>query len=272
MSFFCRGANAMSSIITLTTDFGRDSAYVAAMKGVILCINPAAAIVDISHGISPQNVAEGGFVLGEAARGGFLPIQFMSQSSTQASALSGELFTHASANSNTFAPTMDCLSHVCRRETPTSVFEVTNRSLFMTQVSNTFHGRDIMAPAAAHLSLGLPVEQLGARLDRLTLFECPPAKRHDRAVVGKILFADSFGNLVTNIGCEDLPCDVAAASMIVETEKQQLVGVKRTYGESDHAMPVALFGSSGWLELAVVNGSAAAQLGLPIGSTVSVRW
>jgi S-adenosyl-L-methionine hydrolase (adenosine-forming) len=259
------------SIITLTTDFGRDSAYVGALKGVILRINPAAAIVDISHGISPQNVTEGAFVLGEAAR--WFPPDSIHVAVVDPGVGTERRIVYARVGEQQYiCPDNGLLSYVCRRESPTSVFEVTNRSLFMPHDSNTFHGRDIMAPVATHLSLGLPVEQLGARRDSLTLFDWNRAERRDRAVVGKILFADSFGNLITNIGCGDLPCDVATASMIVETQKQQLVGIKQTYGECAHAMPVALVGSSGWLELAVANGSAAAQLGLPIGSTVSVRW
>jgi S-adenosyl-L-methionine hydrolase (adenosine-forming) len=260
----------MCLLITLTTDFGRDSAYVAAMKGVILQINRAASIVDISHGISPQNILEGAFVLGEATH--WFPPDSIHVAVVDPGVGTERRIVYARIGDQQYVcPDNGLLSYICRNEKPSLAFEVTNRSLFMPQVSNTFHGRDIMAPVAAHLSLGLSADQLGPPAGDMRLLDWPGPTRSENAIVGKILFADSFGNLITNIQVADLPAGVEPESITVETEKHRIIGINQTYEESPPTTPIALFGSSGWLELAVVQGSAAVQLGLQIGENVSLR-
>jgi S-adenosylmethionine hydrolase len=261
----------VSQIITLITDFGRDSAYVGAMKGVILSINPAASIVDISHGISPQNILQGAFVLGEAAR--WFPPDSIHVAVVDPGVGTERRIVYARVDDQQYiCPDNGLLSCVCRSQMPSLALEVTNQSLFMSHVSKTFHGRDIMAPVAAHLSLGLSADRLGPPAEDLRLLDWPRPERSENAIVGKIIFADSFGNLITNIQVADLPAGVVRESITVETEKHRLIGIKLTYGESACAKPVVLFGSSGWLELAVVQGSAAVQLDLQIGENISLRW
>jgi S-adenosylmethionine hydrolase len=261
----------MPSIITLTTDFGRDSPYVAAMKGVILSINPEATIVDISHGIAPQNIVEGTFVLGETT-------QWFSPNSIHVAVVDPGVGTARRivyarvAGQQYVCPDNGLLSYLLRDQSLEYAVEVTNRSLFLAEVSNTFHGRDIMAPVAAHLSLGFPPHKLGPAVSRLNLFEWPRPERRDNAVRGRILGADSFGNLITNIRREDLPDDIEPAYFFVETAQQQFDGIVKTYFESPAGSPVALFGSSGLLELAIVQGNAALQLQIAIGDNLGVSW
>ncbi|MEX2140793.1 MAG: SAM-dependent chlorinase/fluorinase [Pirellulales bacterium] len=261
----------MPSIITLTTDFGRDSPYVAAMKGVILSINPAATIVDISHGIAPQNIVEGAFVLGETTRW-FPPGSIHVAVVDPGVGTERRIIYARVAGRQYVCPDNGLLSYVCRDQPPEQAIEVTNRSLFLAEVSNTFHGRDIMAPVAAHLSLGFPPHELGPAVNRINLLDWPRPERRDNAVMGRVLCADSFGNLITNIRRDDLPNDIEPASFFVETAQQQFDGIVKTYLESPSGTPVALFGSSGLLELAIVQGNAALQLQIPIGDNLGVTW
>jgi S-adenosylmethionine hydrolase len=261
----------MRSIITLTTDFGRDSHYVAVMTGVMFSINPRAQIVDISHAIAPQSIAEGALVLGEASH--WFPRGSIHVAVIDPGVGTDRKIVFARAGDQQFVcPDNGLLSCVCREGQPAQAFEVANRSLFLSDVSSTFHGRDIMAPVAAHLSLGLPAEQLGPPLGELKLFNWPRVERGKSSVTGRVIFADSFGNLITNIRREDLPGHVEPECFLVETAQHRLGGVARTYSESRPGESIALFGSSGHLELAVVQGNACRQLGITIGDKVVVKW
>jgi S-adenosylmethionine hydrolase len=258
-------------IITLTTDFGRDSPYVAAMKGVILSINPTATIVDISHGIGPQNIAEGAFVLGETTP--WFPRDCVNVAVIDPGVGTNRRIVYERVGSQQYVcPDNGLLSYVCRDRKPEQSVEVTNRSLFLADVSNTFHGRDIMAPVAAHLSLGASAEQLGPPLDDLKLFNWPHPERRGNSVLGRILLADSFGNLITNIRREVLPGNIDPAGFVVEAAHNKITGIANTYLDSPPGSPVALFGSGGLLELAIVEGNAAQQLQIPVGDEVVVRW
>jgi S-adenosylmethionine hydrolase len=258
-------------VITLTTDFGRDSHYVAAIKGVILSINPEARIVDISHAVAPQNIAEGAFVLGEATR--WFPRDSIHVAVVDPGVGTDRKIVYARVGDQQYVcPDNGLLSYLCRDRTPEQAVEVSNRSLFLAEVSNTFHGRDIMAPVAARLSLGFPPGQLGPRLQGLHRFDWPRPERNDKTVIGRILCADTFGNLISNVRREDLPSDIEPAYFFVETAQHQFDGIVNTYSESPPGTPVALFGSSGLLELAIVQGNAALQLQIPVGDNFGVRW
>jgi S-adenosylmethionine hydrolase len=241
------------------------------MKGVMLSINPEARIVDISHAIAPQNIAEGAFVLGEATR--WFPRDSIHVAVIDPDVGTNRKIVFARAGDQQFiCPDNGLLSYVCRDRQPEQAFEVVNRPLFRAEVSNTFHGRDIMAPVAAHLSLGLPAEQLGTPLRGLKLFDWPAVERRDNSIVGRILFADSFGNLITNVRRENLPGDVELACVLVESAKQRLGAIVKTYSDCPPGTPIALFGSSGQLEIAVARGNAGKQLGISIGQNVFVKW
>jgi S-adenosylmethionine hydrolase len=241
------------------------------MKGVILSINPEALIVDVSHAIAPQNIAEGAFVLGEATR--WFPRDSIHVAVIDPGVGTDRKIVFARAGDQQFiCPDNGLLSYVFRDRQPEQAFEVANRSLFLANTSNTFHGRDIMAPVAAHLSLGLPAEQLGPPPHALNLFACPRAERRNNDIIGRIQFADSFGNLISNIRREDLPGDVELACFVVESAQQRLRGIVKTYSDCPPGTPIALFGSSGHLELAVVHGNAGKQLGISIGGDVVVNW
>jgi S-adenosylmethionine hydrolase len=261
----------MSGIITLTTDFGRDSWYVAAMKGVILSINPKTTIIDISHSIAPQNIVEGAFVLGEASR--WFPPQTIHVAVVDPGVGTARRIIYARIGDQHYVcPDNGLLSYICCDQQPDEVFEISNRTLFLASFALTFHGRDIMAPVAARLSLGLSPSELGSTVSDLMLLEWPCPERRENKIIARILFADSFGNLITNLRREDLPADIDMAFFFVETGRHKFDGIVRTYLEAPPGTPVALFGSSGLLELAVVQGNAAIELQIAVGDTVTVRW
>ncbi len=132
--------------------------------------------------------------------------------------------------------------------------------------SATFHGRDIFAPAAAHLAAGVPLERLGPPLREIRYLDIAmPRRQSDGSAEGVIIHIDAFGNAVTNVRREDVP----EGDLEVRTGSARIQGLAQTYAERDG--PLALWGSSGYLEIAVRNGSAAAALGLARGDAVVVR-
>jgi S-adenosylmethionine hydrolase len=261
----------VTAIITLTTDFGRDSWYVAAMKGVILSINQAAVIVDNSHSIAPQSIAEGAFVLGEASR--WFPPATIHVAVVDPGVGTDRRIIYARVGDQHYiCPDNGLLSYICRDCSPDEAFEISNRATFSPQVSSTFHGRDIMAPVAARLSLGLSPRELGPPLNDLKLLSWPRPQRREKEVIARILCADAFGNLITNLRREDLPHDIESAHVVVETGRHKFDGIVKTYADAPIGTPVALFGSSGLLELAIVQGNAARELRISSGDNVTMRW
>jgi len=262
-------------IVTLTTDFGADI-YAAVMKGVILGINPRAVVVDITHSVHPQSVEEGAF-LTQAAW------PYFPQGSIHIAVVDPGVGTErralALANSSGIfvGPDNGVLSAALLQGArpdeagPVPVPQglravaLTNPAYFRHLVSATFHGRDIFAPVAAHLSLGVPLGEMGEPVE--ALYALPPFRARrlaDGSLVGRVVHIDSFGNLVTDVLGEDLPGDRIAA----EIAGRRVRGLSRAYQGGPEIL--ALVGSSGYLEVAVRNGSAAALLGVGLGAAVTV--
>ncbi|MBN2021363.1 MAG: SAM-dependent chlorinase/fluorinase [Pirellulales bacterium] len=259
------------SIITLTTDFGTGSPYVAIMKGVIFSINPAATLVDITHAIPPQDVREGAIVLEDVATR--FPEGTIHVAVVDPGVGSGRPIVFARVAGRGFvAPDNGLLSRVTRRHPPELLVRLENPKYWLEPVSSTFHGRDIIAPVAAHLSLGLDPTLLGSAHPLLGSLDWPnPVQRQDR-VEGVVLRIDSFGNLVTNITADMLagrPMDERAC---VVCNIYETWGIYNAYSEHPHGTFIALVSSQNCLELAIVGESAAARLGIQVGSPVVVAW
>ncbi len=271
----------MGAIITLTTDFGLSDAYVAAMKGVILGINPEAKLVDICHTIKPQNIPQAAFVLSTA-------YQFFPQKTIHLVVIDPGVGTERRAiilrtPSATFvAPDNGVLSYVIQESSAKTIDDNTNSErrelepgleavaltkaeFWRTPVSATFHGRDIFAPVAALLSLGFPPINFGDVITSLTLLPLPqPYQRPDGSLVGHILHIDNFGSLITDIKGSDLP--PTKESITVEVGNHVISGLSRTYAEGGGLL--TLIGSSGYLEVSLKGGSASAFLDAKVGSEV----
>ncbi|MBI5302580.1 MAG: SAM-dependent chlorinase/fluorinase [Chloroflexi bacterium] len=256
----------MNRIITLTTDFGSSDGFVGTMKGVILNINPQASIVDITHDIAPQNIEQGAFLFANAC--GFFPANTIhvvvvdpgvGTSRRPIAMQIGETFFVAPDN-GVIAPAMT------NYPLPFRVVHLNRPQFFLPRVSHTFHGRDIFAPVAAHLSLGVPLDALGDAIDDWTQLDIAMATRDtDGAIVGKVVHIDRFGNLITNI-----PGGILGGLTRVHLAGRVLIGIRQTYAEAALGEPLALVSSSGTLEIAVRNGNAAVAFGIEIGTTVRV--
>lgn len=284
-----------NSTIVLTTDFGSSDAYVGVMKGVILTINPNATIVDLTHEIGPQKVRQGAFVLG--VNYSYFPPGAIHVAVVDPGVGTDRKPIVLETPSATFiAPDNGLLSEVVKEylgvessalgrpeaiplPSPLMCWELSNTEYHRPPVSNTFHGRDIFAPAAAHLSLGLNPGDLGPALPELLYRPINWPTQLGDMLVGEVIYVDRFGNLVTNIRGEVLaylgPFNSVAQ---VEIGERQIRGLSRTFHDASweassqpDALPVvALVGSNGYLEIAVRDGNAAAYLGASEGEQVRV--
>jgi len=257
----------MAAVITLTTDLGLTDAYVAAMKGVILGINPEAKLVDICHTIKPQNIAQAAFVLSQA-------YPFFPAGTIHVVVVDPGVGTERRAiilrtkSADFVAPDNGVLSYVTQQSSAWEAVAITKPQLWRPKVSTTFHGRDIFAPVAARLSLGLPPTDFGSVITSvITLPLSQPSQAADGSIVGHIVHIDGFGNLITDIKKDDLPKGKRA--LTIEVSAQLIGGLSHTYAEGKGLL--ALFGSDGYLEIAVKEGSASAFLAAKVGDEVIVR-
>jgi S-adenosylmethionine hydrolase len=261
------------SLITLTTDFGEDSPYIAVMKGVILSINPCARLVDLSHQIPPQNLRHAAFFLATALPY-FAPkvlhvIVVDPGVGSERALLYVEVDHH-----RLLVPDNGCWTGLARASaSQIQVRQLTNARYWRQPVSNTFHGRDILAPVAGHLSRGLDSARLGPLVKTWVRLETPPARAETDRVVGEVVFVDTFGNLITNIPGELLG-EVKEPHLRVGIGNgaRRRIPWGQTYADAQPGTLLALLSSSGTLELAVAQGSAARRLPAQIGTRIVVKW
>ena len=255
-------------IITLTTDFGLTDHYVGAMKGVILSIAPQAQIVDICHQVSPYGIAEGAYVLAQAYRS--FPKRTVHLVVVDPGVGSARRPILLEAEGQLFvAPDNGVLSMIY--EGKPKVRHISNARYFRRPVSQTFHGRDVFAPAAAHLAKGVKPAQMGRRIpDFLWSDFGTPVRTGKHTWTGTILKIDHFGNVITNFRAADFPD-------LVEREFQLVAGphviarLAHSYAESRPGELFAIVGSAGYLEISMNQASAAKTLGCGAGAPVDLR-
>ncbi|WP_163340156.1 S-adenosyl-l-methionine hydroxide adenosyltransferase family protein [Desulfopila sp. IMCC35008] len=260
-------------VITLTTDFGLADEFVASMKGVILSIAPETSIVDISHLVAHGNIKEGAFLLQRT-------YPFFPAGTIHCVVIDPGVGTdrHILATKSTgqvfVAPDNGLLSPILRdTDRLEAIHAVTNRSLFNTRVSNTFHGRDIMAPVAAHLAAGLNIKEVG---DQLTCGDCVivpqiKSKIQSSRLIGEIIHIDRFGNICTNITLSELANLSPTHDIIVHVGSYSISGMTKSYGHVGDGELLAHFDSHDHLEISVSGGSAALLTGSRPGSIVTVE-
>jgi S-adenosylmethionine hydrolase len=254
-------------LITLTTDFGEGSPYVAAMKGVVLSINPRARLLDLGHAIGPQDLRHAAFFLRSALPyfpAGTLHVIVVDPGvGTERAALYVE-----AGGQRLLVPDNGCWTPLARGAAePPRVRRLAEPRYWRPEVSATFHGRDVFAPAAAHLSLGVDPALVGPAVSDWVRLEFPePVLAPDR-LSGEVVFVDNFGNLITNIPAAAY-ADWAERPVRVAAGDREVTHRVRTYGEAAPGALVALTSSVGTLEVAIVQGNAARQLGLGTGAPV----
>jgi S-adenosylmethionine hydrolase len=260
-----------AAIITLTTDFGVGSPYVAAMKGVILSINSAAQIVDLSHAIPPQDIRAGAIALADVTR--LFPVGTIHVAVIDPGVGTARKIIYAEiAGQRYVCPDNGLLSRLAAWQNPSKMRVITAEKWFRRPPAPTFHGRDIMAPVAAQLSLGLDPEEVGPPLTELAQLDWPGATKVANRIDGEVTAIDSFGNLVTNISREMLAGVPTNESVTIACDDHETQGIFTTYADQPAMTLIALVGSGNMLELAIVNDSAAMMLGVKTGTPVQVRW
>ncbi|HTC87248.1 MAG TPA: SAM-dependent chlorinase/fluorinase [Bryobacteraceae bacterium] len=255
-------------IITLTTDFGMSDHFVGVMKGVILGIQPAAQIVDISHGVQPFEITDGAFTIAQAYR--YFPKKTIHVVVVDPGVGSARRPLLAEMGGQYFvAPDNGVLSMVFAHEQP-KVRHITSERFFLHPVSRTFHGRDVFSPVAAHLAAGATPAQFGKRIEDYLRAEFDkPVQRGKHTWTGTILKADHFGNLATNFYIEHFPA-LRTHAFSLHAGLQPITRLALTFSECAPGELFAIVGSSGYLEIAASEASAAKALGCSAGSPVEL--
>lgn len=271
---------SVCSTITLTTDFGPAGAYVAAMKGAILTINPRVTLVDVSHDVGPQRLREAVFLTQTAwpffppgavhiavvdpGVGG--PRRALALETPHGMFLGPDNGVLSAALPDEMRPSGGDGPSAVELRPGYRAVAITEPRYLLAPVSATFHGRDVFAPAAAHLSVGVDLEALGEGVESILAY--PPVRAvrlADGSLDGRVVHIDNFGNVLTDIRAEDLP----EGEFALDVAGQVASGPVRTYAEASGL--AALVGSSGFLEIALPNGDAAKSLGVKVDDAVQLR-
>lgn len=255
-------------IITLTTDFGTTDSYVPAMKGVILSLCPEAALVDICHEVEPQAIRQAAYLLSTAAP--YFPPGTVHLVVVDPGVGSERWpIVISTGSAHYVAPDNGVLSLILDREPAQMAVHLTDPRYHLPEVSATFHGRDIFSPAAAHLARGLDPAQLGRPFSPSRLVTLPgpfSLPQHSGSWQGEILHVDHFGNLVTSFQIAH-----SQSRLALTVGGQRIEILRHTFADVDPGQALIYRGSSGYLEIAVREGNAAAELGVRVGDPVEVE-
>ncbi|HAV61720.1 MAG TPA: hypothetical protein DCY13_05065 [Verrucomicrobiales bacterium] len=251
--------------ITLTTDFGLADWFVGTMKGVIFKLAPSATVVDLTHGIAPGDIHGGAFALAAAAR--YYPAGTIHVAVVDPGVGGDRHPVVVETENHLFVgPDNGIFSFVLRGERLRSIHRLENPEFRLAEISRTFHGRDIFAPAAAHLSRGVPPGRFGVRLHDLVRLPWPDPVAIKSGLRGEIVHVDHFGNAITNLGGTRV-LESRATGVRIGAHR---VPLAQSYNAVKPGRPVAVIGSSGLLEIAVNVGSAAKKLSLKRGSKLTL--
>ena len=258
-----------SGFITLTTDFGLADGFVGTMKGVIYTINPDATIIDISHEIGSQDVASASFLLEASCpyfpRGAVHLVVVDPGVGSQRRAIAVETEKYYFV-----APDNGVLTRPLMHEKVLKSVEITNQAYFLDRVSDTFHGRDVFAPAAAHLSLGVTIEALGDEMDDLVKMPLSEPEVHQSSIRGHIIHVDKFGNLITNVTRNLFEAIVSDRQFAIKLAGIKLEWISSSYADVPAGHPLAIFDSFNNLEVAVNCANAAKLLGVQRGDGIHI--
>lgn len=260
----------MSRIITLTTDFGTRDPFVGIMKGVVAAIDPAARVIDLTHGVAPQDVTGGALAL--AAAVDFFPEGAVHVAVVDPGVGSARRPILIQTDRAWYVgPDNGLLSLAARAERRVRMVHLSNPEYHLQPTSRTFHGRDIFAPAAAHLSRGVAPEELGEAVEGCVELRLPdPERQAGGRLAGQVIHIDGFGNLTTNIGREDL-APFPADGVSVSVGGTVIRGLSDSYASAGPGNYLALVNSWERLEIARCNGSAQAGLDARVGDPVLLR-
>ncbi|MEM2970844.1 MAG: SAM-dependent chlorinase/fluorinase [Candidatus Bathyarchaeia archaeon] len=257
-------------IITLTTDFGLKDPYVAEIKAVILGISPNTTIVDITHNVEKFNVRMGAYILACAS-------QYFPKGTIHVAVVDPNVGTERRAvlvqteHAFYIGPDNGVLALTLKNQKIKHVYEIKNKQFMMPKISNTFHGRDVFAPVAAHLANGTPSEKFGPEIGEIVTPRFARVVRRRDVLVGEVLHVDDFGNVITNFGEKELKRVDVKDAVEVELRNARLrLRFCRFYAEVEPQKPLALIGSHNFLEIAVNQGDAAENFKIKAGDKVKL--
>jgi S-adenosylmethionine hydrolase len=256
-------------IFTLTSDFGLKDPYVAEMKAVILSVCPNAVVVDVTHEVEKFSIRMGAYMLASAA-------PYFPQGTIHVAVVDPDVGTHRrpiivqTAHSFFVGPDNGLLFLAAEAQGIKRIYEIANRQFMLPHVSSTFHGRDIFAPAAAHLANGEPAEEFGPETTEVAKPKFTKVTRFKDSLVGEVLHVDGFGNIITNVRAKDV---ASLKDGVVQAElpfgKLQLK-LSKTYAEVKLQEPIAIIGSHDFLEIALNQGNAAAKFNTKTGDKITL--
>jgi hypothetical protein len=264
------------SIITLLTDFGTEDAYVGVMKGVILSINPSAVIIDVCHVIDPQDLIQAAYLIKSFYR--YFP-EGTIHTVVVDPGVGGDraIIALESAGHIFLAPDNGVLTLLIDEKDIDAAVRVENPHFFLNAVSHTFHGRDIFAPVASHLSKGVPIDQLGTPLnpqDLIRLSISKPYLADKDELIGTIISIDRFGNCISNIDENHLNAfiqNVPEKKLEIKVDKTIIRNLSHRYADVAPGDPLAVIGSFGFLEIAINCGNAGRRLNVSKGDIVTIK-
>jgi S-adenosyl-L-methionine hydrolase (adenosine-forming) len=255
-------------MITLTSDFGLRDPYVAEMKGVILTINPKAYIIDITHEVEKFSVRMGAFMLASAA-------PYFPKGTIHLAVVDPGVGTERRAiliqtkQSFFVGPDNGVLMLAAQNQDIEHVFQITNPKFILTSVSSTFHGRDVFAPAAAHLDIGVNILAFGPEISDAVKPEFTILQPRNGSLIGEVLHVDIFGNIVTNIPQKEI-----TQSKKIQVKFQNLslnLNFGKTYNQAKPKEAIALIGSHGFLEIALNQASASERFNVKTGDKIEFK-
>jgi S-adenosyl-L-methionine hydrolase (adenosine-forming) len=262
--------NLNRPIITLTTDFGYTDPFVGIMKGVILRITPDVQIVDLNHGIAPQDIRAAALTLAAS-------FDNFAEGTIHVAVVDPGVGSERrpilveSADHYFIGPDNGVLSLALERNESSRIVDLSNETYHLQSKSHTFHGRDVFAPVAAHLARGVSVGELGAPLKDCVRLRWPSVERAGESVLGEILYIDRFGNLFTNIRQRDL-MSVAPEKIRVRLGEINISGLSPNYAAGQNGGCIAVINSWGLIEVAIFRESAASRTEAQIGDKVRIDF
>ncbi len=267
------GFHKSAPLLALLTDFGERDSYVGTMKGVIHSICEEVRIVDLTHKVKNQDVTGAAFVLGSSYK--YFPDKTIFVCVVDPGVGGKRDILCMEADRRIFlAPDNGLLSILQAEGKAGTIRTVQNEDLWLTDISTTFHGRDIFAPVAAHLANGIDLHSIGPKRSRIRNLKLPrPVKTAGGTLKGEIIYVDQFGNLITNVGAATLQTNLRGSreNQTISVAGSTIKGISRNYSEVEEGELVALIGSSGYLEIAANKGSAAEKLGCGRGAELTLK-
>jgi S-adenosylmethionine hydrolase len=254
-------------MITLTSDFGLKDPYLAQMKGVILTINPNANIIDITHGVEKFNVRMGAFMLASVAP--YFPLGTVHLAVVDPGVGTERRAILVQTKQGFFVgPDNGILILAAQHNGILHIYQITNPKFMLSQVSSTFHGRDIFAPFAAHVDMGVEPSEFGPEITDAVKPEYATVKQRNGSFFGEVLFVDSFGNVITNLYQRELS-ETKTVNVKMQNFTLNLPFCK-TYAQAKPQQLIALIGSHGFLEIALNQASAAEKFHAKAGDRIEV--